>query len=232
MISDLRNDLKKLANPKKAKSLQWFFKTEKGGYGEGDIFLGIIVPKLREVAKRYKDLSFKEIEDLMTSKIHEERMIALLILTDDFAKNAREVFNFYIKHIRYINNWDLVDVSAPVIVGQYLFDKKKSILIKLAKSKSVWERRIAIISTYYFIRFKKEYEWTFKISEILLNDSHDLIQKAVGWMLREVGKNISQKIEEDFLRDRYQKMPRTMLRYSIEHFDQNLRKFYLSKTPN
>lgn len=233
MIQDLRKDLKSLTDSVRAKTSQSFFKTGKGQYGEGDIFLGITVPKQREVALRYKDLPINEIEKLLKSKIHEERLVSLLILIYKYKKGIeeikKEIFNFYINNAKFVNNWDLIDCSADKIVGAYLSDKKKDILIKLAKSENLWEKRIAIVSTYYFIKFQKQSEYTFKIAEILINDKHDLIQKAVGWMLREVGKNISQTEEEKFLKKHYKTMPRTMLRYAIERFEPNLRKFYLEK---
>ncbi len=232
-IEDLRKDLKKLANPKKAKRLAGFFKTGEGEYGYGDMFLGITVPQSRVVAQKFKDLPEDEIKQLFQSKIHEERLIAVLLLVHNFQigddKKKKEIFEFYLKHTKYINNWDLVDLSAGYIVGGYLTNNDKGILLKLAKSESVWERRIAIISTFYFIRLEKEYGWTFKIAEILIDDPHDLIHKAVGWMLREVGKNISQKKEEKFLKKHYKQMPRTMLRYAIERFPSKLRREYLEK---
>src|SRR5581483_3656710 len=195
MLIELQNDLKKLANPKKAKVLARFFKTGKGEYGVGDIFLGIQVPDSRRLAIKYKDLSVSDIQKLLQSKIHEERLIALLILVHNFIKGdeqkKKEIFDFYIINTKYINNWDLVDLSADKIVGAYALDKKRDVLYTLAKSKNMWERRIAIIATYQFIKEKKEYKDTFAIAEILLTDAHDLIQKAVGWMLREVGKRVS-----------------------------------------
>lgn len=231
MLDDLKRDIKKKANSQKAKLLQGFFKTGKSEYGEGDVFLGITVPEIRKIAVKYKDLSFDNLTQLLESKIHEERFVALLILIQKFQKASEEekkkIYEFYLSHTKYINNWDLVDLSAGWIVGDYLLDKPRDILLKLAKSDNLWEKRISMIATFAFIRNKKESEWTFKIADILLLDKHDLIQKAVGWMLREVGKNISQKTEEDFLKPRYKKMPRTMLRYAIERFDENLRKRYL-----
>lgn len=232
MIEKLKKDLKNLADPIRAITSQSFFKTGKGQYGEGDIFLGITVPSQRKIAEKYNELEIKDIEQLLKSKIHEERLVSLLILVSKFQtgdeKVKKEIFDFYLKNAKFVDNWDLVDLSAHKIVGEYLFDKDKNILLELAKSQNLWEKRIAIVATFYFIK-QKEYKYTFKIAEILLNDKHDLIQKAVGWMLREVGKNISQEIEEEFLKKHYKKMPRTMLRYSIERFDESLRKFYLGK---
>ena len=231
MLSDLVADFQKLRNPQKAKILSRFFKTGKGEYGEGDIFLGITVPQTRAIAKKYTHLNLKDLEKLLSSKIHEYRLIALLILIENYKKasieNKNLIFNFYIKNTKFINNWDLVDLSAPHIVGNFLLDKDKSILYNLAKSSNLWEKRIAIISTYAFIRLYK-FKHTLKISEILMNDNHDLIHKAVGWMLREVGKR-NKDVEEKFLNQHYKKMPRIMLRYAIEKFDNNKRKKYLER---
>lgn len=231
-LTDLRKDLHKLANSQKAKILAGFFKTGEGEYGNGDVFLGITVPQSRAIAHRFKNLPKDQIKQLFKSKIHEERLIAILLLVHNFEegdeKKQKEIFEFYLKQIEHINNWDLVDLSADKIFGGYLIGKDKNILLKLAKSKNLWERRISIIATYSFIKFQKEYEWTFKIAEILLNDQYDLIQKAVGWMLREVGKNISQEIEQEFLNKYYKDMPRTTLRYAIERFPEATRKNYLA----
>ncbi len=230
-LKDFQKDIKRLANPAKAAFLARFFKTGKGEYAEGDKFLGITVPESRSLAQKYKDLKFPEIKELLTSKLHEERLIALLILVHNFGKgNAekqKEIYDFYLKHTAYINNWDLVDLSADKIVGAYLLDKQRNILLKLAKSKNLWERRIAIVSTYQFIKHKKEYNDTFRIAKILLYDKHDLIHKAVGWMLREVGKRAAKEALIEFLREHYKTMPRTMLRYSIEHFSVVERRAYI-----
>lgn len=230
MIALLRRDLRKIADPKKAKILQRFFKTGKGQYGYGDVFLGVMVPDSRTVAKKYKDLSWKEISELLQSKIHEERLVAILLLVHNFntgqESEKKRIYNFYLKHTKYINNWDLVDLSADKIIGGYLLGKDKKVLIRLAKSENLWEKRIAIMATFQFIKRQKSGSWTFKIAEILLSDKHDLIHKAVGWMLREVGKQISQKVEEKFLKRHHKQMPRTMLRYAIERFPEELRKEY------
>jgi len=228
-LADLRRELKSISNPDKAKILSRFFKTGKGEYAEGDIFLGITVPQSRAIAQNFRHLTFAEIKRLLRSKVHEERLIALLILVDIY-KNGKldkqkEIVEYYLSNTTYINNWDLVDLSADKIIGHFLLDKPTTILTKLAKSKSIWERRIAIISTYQFIKNNK-FDETLKIGKILLNDKHDLIQKAVGWMLREVGKR-SFRVEEQFLKKYYKKMPRTMLRYAIEKFPDKLRKNYL-----
>jgi len=227
----IKKDLQKLANPKQAEILQRFFKTGKGEYGEGDIFLGIKVPEQREVAKKY-DLTLEEIQDLLSDKVHEYRLTALFILVNKYKKsdkkNKKEIFDFYLKNTKSINNWDLVDLSAPNIVGDYLLDKDKSILYKLAKSDNLWEKRIAVLATFAFIK-DNQFEDAFKISEILLKDNHDLIHKAVGWMLREIGKR-NLEAEERFLNNHYKKMPRTMLRYAIERFPESKRKYYLKKS--
>lgn len=230
MIRKLKEDIRKLANPKKAKVYQRFFKTGIGEYGEGDIFLGLTVPQSRKIAIKYKDLDFPEIKKLLQSKMHEERLIAVLLLVYNFnegdEKGKGETYDFYLANTKYINNWDLVDLSAYKIVGQYLMNKSKNILFNLSRSKNIWERRISIIATYQFIKSGR-YQETLRISKILLRDEHDLIQKAVGWMLREVGKNCSKAILEEFLKRNYKKMPRTILRYAIERFPEKLRKKYL-----
>lgn len=230
-LAQIKKELQKLARQEQAKILQRFFKTGKGEYGEGDIFLGIKCPEQIKVVAKFSELSLKNIEKLLNSKIHEHRMTALFILIRQYQKaeenKKKIIFNFYLKNTKNINNWDLVDISAPKIIGDYLLDKPRKILYKLATSKDLWERRIAIISTHTFIR-NSEFDDTLKIAKILLNDKHDLIHKAVGWMLREVGKR-NQKIEEEFLEKHYLKMPRVMLRYAIEKFDEKKRKFYLRK---
>jgi len=228
---DIVKELKKYSNPEKAKILQGFFKTGKGQYGEGDIFLGIVVPNQRLVAKKFIGSDLESLKKLLDSKIHEYRLTAVLILTYQFPKAdkklQKKIYGFYLKNAKQINNWDLVDLSAPNIVGTYLLDKKeeRKVLYKLVKSKNLWERRISILATFTFLR-NGDFKDTLKISEILLKDEHDLIHKAVGWMLREVG-NRDQKVEEKFLKKYYKQMPRTMLRYSIEKFEENLRQKYL-----
>ena len=231
MIHNLRKDVQALANPKKAKLVQGYFKTGPGQYGEGDIFLGLTVPQSRTIAVKYKDLAYLEISALLKSKNHEERFIALVILINNYKygneKDRKKNYNFYLKHLRYINNWDLVDLSAHSILGAWLMDKDRKMLLKLATSQNLWSRRIAVVATYHFIKYQKSSAWTFKIAEMLLNDKHDLIHKAIGWMLREIGKNISREEEEIFLKKHYKNMPRTMLRYAIEHFDPALRQAYM-----
>jgi len=225
----LRKEIKSVSNPDKAKFLQRFFKTGKGEYADGDIFLGIVVPVQRQIAKKHKLLSFPELEKLITSRFHEERLIALLILVERFKKaeeNEKEIIvKFYLNNRKGINNWDLVDLSAPKILGQYLIDKDRKILFRFAKSNDLWEKRIAVLSTFAFIR-NNDFDDALKIYEILVNDKNDLIHKAVGWMLRELGK-IDLKEEEEFLKKHYKTMPRTMLRYAIEKFPERKRKAYL-----
>ena len=231
-LLDFKKELKTKASSKKAKILQRFFKTGPGEYSEGDVFLGVVVPEIRKLVKKYSNLKIKEIIKLLHSKIHEERLTALLLMVNKFQteENKEKIYNLYLKNTKYINNWDLVDLSAHKIIGDYLLNKPKLILFKLAKSKSLWDRRISIISTFSFIKNNKFTE-TLKIAKILLNDKHDLIHKAVGWMLREVGKR-DLKTEEEFLKRYYQKMPRTMLRYAIEKFPEKKRKQYLLKKHN
>ncbi len=230
MLKELRKEIKNQADREKAIILQRFFKTWKWQYWEGDIFLGIVVPKQRKIAKKYIDLDLDDLQELIKSEIHEERLICLFILVEKFklfSENKKAIFDFYIKNAKQINNWDLVDLSAPKIIGEYLLTKNRKILYKLAKSDNLWERRISIMATFTFLK-NWEYDDTFEISKILLLDRHNLIQKATWWMLREIG-NRNLKAEEDFLKIYYKKMPRTMLRYAIEKFDETKRKFYMSK---
>ncbi len=226
----IRTKLQKLANKDKAKILQVFFKTGPGEYGEGDIFLGINVPALRKLSKEHDGIPLNETVQLLKSPVHEERLLALLLLVRAFSKGnealQKKICDLYLKHARYINNWDLVDLTAPNIVGTYLLDKSRNPLYALAKSNDLWKRRIAILATFSFIR-QGDFDDTLKISNTLLTDEHDLIHKAIGWMLREVGKR-SLVTEERFLQQHYKKMPRTMLRYAIERFPEAKRKKYLN----
>ncbi|MFH2136893.1 MAG: DNA alkylation repair protein [Candidatus Omnitrophota bacterium] len=232
LIKKLRKDLKKHANKEKAKILQSFFKTGPGEYGHGDKFIGVVVPSVRKIAQQYIDADLKSVLELLKSAIHEERLLALIILIlqyekgDNFKKKV--IFTIYLKYTRYINNWDLVDLTAGRIIGDYLLKKDKTILFKLARSIDLWERRISIIASFAFIR-NGQFTQTLKISRILLKDKEDLIHKAVGWMLREIGKRDIES-EEFFLRKEYKKMPRTMLRYAIERFSEQKRQAYLKGT--
>lgn len=225
----IRKEILKEKNPSQAIILQRFFKTGKGEYGEEDVFYGIKVPVQRKIAKTFCDLSLSDIKNLLRSAIHEERLIAALILVHQFKfaddKRQKIIFNFYLKNRKGINNWDLVDLSAPNIIGSFLFDKDKTLLYKFTHSKNLWKKRISILSSLTFIR-NGFFEDTLKIAEILLTDTHDLIHKAVGWMLREIG-NRDIKVEEEFLMKYYKIMPRTMLRYAIEKFPEKKRKAYL-----
>ena len=225
----IKEDLLKLGDPEKAKILLRFFKTGKGEYGEGDRFLGVSLPNQRLVAKRYAHVSLAELQSLLSSKTHEFRLTALIILVHKYkkAEDKKPVVDFYLKNVRQVNNWDLVDLSAPNILGKHLLDKKRDLLYKMAASDNIWGRRIAIISTLEFIR-NDEFADTLKISETLLKDKHDLIHKAVGWMLREVGKR-DVAVLEAFLNKHCKVMPRTMLRYSLEKFDPKKREFYMRK---
>lgn len=226
-------ELQALAKPKRAFELQRFFKTAKGQYGEGDRFLGLTVPEVRKIANEYKKLKLAEIEELTSSQFHEKRLCGLIILTLQYKASStrveqKKLFNFYMKQAKAgrINNWDLVDVSAPII-GAYLIDESDPypFLEKLAKSKSLWERRLSIIFTFAFIRVG-ELDLTFDIAERLLKDEHDLIHKATGWMLREAGKRDVRALRE-FLTSHSKAMPRTMLRYSIEKLPESERKKWL-----
>lgn len=222
-------ELKRNSNKEKAKVYQKFFKTGKGEYGEGDQFLGLTVPQAREISKKYfNKLNFDDIQKLLRNKIHEYRLSALLILRFQYEKTdektKQKIVDFYLKNTKYINNWDLVDLSCYYILGNWLMNRKKDILYKLAKSKNLWERRIAIVSTLAFIR-NNQFQDTLKISKILLKDKHDLIHKAVGWMLREVGKRDKELLKK-FLNQNYQKMPRVMLRYAVEKFKKEEKEKY------
>jgi 3-methyladenine DNA glycosylase AlkD len=226
---DVQSRLRSLADAEQAAVLARFFKTGPGEYGEGDLFLGIKVPVQRKVAGEFCELPLTEIVRLLHSKIHDDRLTALLILVQQFAKAdakcRQDIYKQYIANTDCINNWDLVDLSAPQIVGVYLEDKSRKPLYRLAKSQCLWERRISILATFPFIRHD-DFTDTFQIAETLLADREDLIHKAVGWMLREVGKR-DQRAEEDFLKKYYRNMPRTMLRYAIERFTESKRRFYM-----
>jgi 3-methyladenine DNA glycosylase AlkD len=225
MMEDIKRDLRALANPKKAKVLQGFFKTGPGQYGQGDVFLGVTVPESRRVAKKYAGAGIDVVKDLLYSKTHEERLVALLMLVDRYRQDPHGVARFYLDNLRQVNNWDLVDLTAPKILGPFLEKTDRSLLYKLARSEALWERRVVILSTYHYIH-AGDFSDALKISEILLCDEHDLMHKAVGWMLREIGKR-DMKAEEVFLKKHYKKMPRTMLRYAIEKFPEKKRQAYL-----
>jgi 3-methyladenine DNA glycosylase AlkD len=253
-LQKLQKEIRSCANPEKAKLLSRFFKTGKGEYAEGDIFLGIMVPTQRIIAKKFFNLSISNVERLLHSKYHEERLIALFILIYQFEKGDEKtkgkIFSLYLANTKHINNWDLVDLSAPKIVGEFLFSqtvagrglttpfetlrtgsgdpvrRPNGVLKKLAQSNDLWERRIAVLATFQYIKYNS-FKESLEIAELLLEDKHDLIHKSVGWMLREVGKR-NQETEEEFLKKYAKEMPRTMLRYSIERFEEKKRREYLS----
>jgi 3-methyladenine DNA glycosylase AlkD len=234
-VKQIIKELEKYGSPQRAKHSLRFFKTGKGQYGHGDLFYGASVPEMRIIAKKYFYISLGDVQKLLKNKYHECRLVALLILVDKYERSKtdsekRALYEMYLKNTKYINNWDLVDLSAHKIVGAYIYNHLKTetkTLFKLAHSKDLWEKRIAIISTAYFIR-ENDFDATLNISDVLINDKHDLIHKAVGWMLREVGKR-NQDVEEKFLKKYHKHMPRTMLRYAIEKFTEKEKKFYMKK---
>lgn len=230
-LREARAALRAHADPGRAKFLVRFFKTGKGEYAEGDRFLGVTVPLARSVARQFPNLSYTDVRSLLTSPMHEERLTALLMLVARFERGdgavRKQVYSFYLDNLDCVNNWDLVDLSADKIVGAYLFPAAKPrLLVTLTRSRNLWHRRIAIVATNFYIR-RGVYEPTLTVSGLLVNDSHDLIHKATGWMLREVGKR-SLATEERFLKARCREMPRTMLRYAVERFPQARRLRYLS----
>jgi 3-methyladenine DNA glycosylase AlkD len=228
-LRTVRRDIREVATAERAKTNSWFFKTGPGQYGEGDRFLGVSVPALRTLARDHEDLPLKDLLRLLKSQWHEERLLALLILVRQYLRaeerTRRVIHQLYLRNIRSINSWDLVDLSAAQIVGAHLEDRDRRLLRRLARSDSTWERRIAMIATYHYIR-QGEFADAFAVARLLLNDKHDLIHKAVGWMLREIGKR-DRQAEERFLRKHAARMPRTMLRYAIERFPETLRRRYL-----
>ncbi|MEG1685398.1 MAG: DNA alkylation repair protein [Bacteroides sp.] len=228
---DIQEELEKYVDIQKREFLPYFFKTGKGQYGEGDRFLGIVVPNVRIVAKQFKEEPFDEMAVLLQSEYHECRLCALLMLVERFKKaNEKEqekIYHFYLSQTERINNWDLVDLTAPSIVGIYLKDKSRSDLYRLAKSSLLWEQRIAVVSTYTFIK-SNDFIDIYALAELLLHHPHDLMHKAIGWMLREAGKRDKEQLVE-FLEKHYREMPRTMLRYSIEKFTDEERKYFMRK---
>lgn len=231
-LARLREELYALADPADALHLQRFFKTAPGEYGAGDKFLGLRVPALRNLVREYRLLDDSDALEMLASSWHEERLLALMLLVEGYRRGddlrRERIHRAYLDRTRHINNWDLVDASAEHIVGPHLEPREIDLLERLARSKDIWERRIAIVSTFHFIR-RRQFAPTLKIARILLEDSHDLIHKAVGWMLREVGKR-DRDVEDAFLKKHYRKMPRTMLRYAIERHPEALRKRYLAGT--
>ncbi len=231
MLRRLKRDLEGYVDREKAALFPRFFKAGKGEYAEGDRFIGVTVPHVRAVAKEYRELPLPQVRELLSSPIHEHRLTALVILVLKFrrAETAErdKLVRFYLKHLKHVNNWDLVDASAPYILGQWLLGKDTSVLDELAASDNLWERRVAILATFPFIKLG-EFSDTLRIAERLVDDPHDLIHKAVGWMLREVGKR-SPSVEERFLRKHHKTMPRTMLRYALEKFDDQKRRRYMAR---
>jgi 3-methyladenine DNA glycosylase AlkD len=231
-VSALRAELRKAGSSKKAAASAWFFKTGKGEYAEGDRFIGVTVPEQRAIAKRYRHLPLSTLEALLHSAWHEERLIALFLLVNAFETGdvamRKRVYTIYCRNTRFVNNWDLVDSSAEYIVGPFLDGRSTAVLTRFAKSKLLWERRIAIVATHHWIRRGSSKE-ALRIAAILVHDKHDLIQKAVGWMLREVGVYCSRAEEEVFLQKYAATMPRTMLRYALEHFPASRRIYYLKQ---
>ncbi|MGC4006284.1 MAG: DNA alkylation repair protein [Pirellulales bacterium] len=230
-LKDVRTALRKVATAERAAGCANFFKCGPGQYGEGDVFLGVTVPQTRAIAKTCKDLTFDELAELLASKFHEERSLALIVLVERFTRSRdeamrRAIYEFYFANVAGINNWDLVDVSAPYIVGGYLESRSRAPLHKLAKSKNLWERRIAIVATWWLIR-RDDYDDCLTLCETLIADKHDLIHKACGWMLREVGKRDTATLER-FLAIHHRRLPRTALRYAIERFPPERRKAYLT----
>jgi len=229
VLSKLRKELKGHSSKEKAKILQRFFKTGPGEYAEGDVFIGVKVPQIRAVVKKYNDINLKDVVGLLHSKIHEERLTSLLIIVLKYAKaqnkEREKIYKIYLKNTKYINNWDLVDLSAEHIVGAFLKDKSKKPIYRLVKSKVLWKRRIAMLSTFHYIK-NNMFDDALRVAIMLMLDKEDLIHKAVGWMLREVGKR-DLNTEEQFLKKHYKKMPRTMLRYAIERFPESRRQAYL-----
>ena len=220
-----KSALSSFASPGRKKTCESFFKTGPGGYAEGDIFIGVRTPEIRAVAKEFTTLSLDELSELISSKIHEERLLALFILISQFKKSPDRIYEFYLSHMDHVNNWDLVDQSAHYIMGAYLIDKDKAILYDLAESENLWHRRIAMVATWWFIR-NNQFDDVIKLARLLLKDKHDLMHKAVGWMLREMGKK-DVSLLRDFLAEHRAIMPRTALRYSIERFDNEERMRYL-----
>jgi 3-methyladenine DNA glycosylase AlkD len=230
-LARLKRDVRKAASRARAKVSQWFFKTGPGEYGEGDRFLGVNVPALRRLARQYRDLPIGAVRQLLQSPWHEERLLALLILTRQYAagdeRRRAAIYRFYLRNTRRINNWDLVDISADRIIGAHLGRRSRKRIRQLARSDMLWERRIAMVATFHYIR-QGDFLDALSVAEMLLDDPHDLIHKAVGWMLREIGKR-DRPAEERFLKKHAAVMPRTMLRYAIERFPPRLRQRYLEK---
>jgi len=227
----VKAELENLSDPEHATRLQGFFKTGEGEYGEGDVFIGVRVPDQRRIAKKYKSTPLTDVLELLRSGTHEHRLTSLFILTEQFNKGdeeaRRRIVDLYLSNTAYVNNWDLVDSSAHKILGEWLVDKPRRVLYELAESESLWERRISIISTFAFIN-RGDLVDALALAGALVDDGHDLIHKASGWVLREVGKK-DQSVLEEFLLEHYRRMPRTMLRYAIERLPEERRRFYMGR---
>jgi 3-methyladenine DNA glycosylase AlkD len=225
----LRSRLRQFSSPVHARNLSWFFKTAPGEYGAGDRFIGIRVPVLRKLAREFRSLPLSTTVELLQSPIHEERLLALVILTDAYERAGESgrvaIYRLYLKNLLRVNNWDLIDCSAPRIVGPHLDKRPRKILFRLGRSKNLWRRRVAVLATFYFIRLD-DFADALRLAELLLDDEHDLMHKAVGWMLREIGKR-DVAVLKRFLDLHAAQMPRTMLRYAIEKFPERERKRYL-----
>jgi 3-methyladenine DNA glycosylase AlkD len=222
---ELMDALNAQADPMRAEHSQRFFKTGPGEYGEGDVFIGLTVPKIRKIAGQFKEISYDELQKVIESPIHEHRLCALVILTHKVKKDLEGAAQFYMRNLKYVNNWDLVDTSAHKVLGPYFENRDRSQLYEWAKTDHLWTQRIAVMTTFWYIR-KGNFTDCLKLSDLLLNHEHDLIHKVVGWMLREIGK-VDYAVEEEFLLPRYKKMPRTMLRYAIERFPEERRQEFL-----
>jgi 3-methyladenine DNA glycosylase AlkD len=229
MIEEIRKELRKYSSPENAIILQRFFKTGPGEYGEGDIFLGVKVPSIRKTAAAFSGISFTDLKKLIRSPYHEERLLALIILTKQYNKSdetgKEKIIEFYLANRKFVNNWDLVDLSAPYLLGPYFYDKDRKLLYELTAKGDLWEKRIAVLSTFFFIK-RMDFSTSFDLITLLIHEKRDLLQKACGWMLREIGKR-DPLAEEVFLEIHYKTMPRTMLRYAIEKFPEQKRQAYL-----
>ncbi len=234
---DVKDALQEHASPEDAVFLQRFFKTGDGQYGAGDTFIGVRVPQTRAVCKKFAALPLAEVEKLLASEVHEHRLAAVILLADAYKKadepTRKEIYDFYLAAVYEgrVNNWDLVDASAEFIIGEYLYDKPRDLLFRLAKSESVWQRRVAMLSSFGFIK-KGDATTALELAEVLLHDPHDLIQKAVGWMLREAGKRCDEKLLTDFLETHAAVMPRTTLRYAIERLSPAQKADFMARKNN
>jgi 3-methyladenine DNA glycosylase AlkD len=230
----LKSELQRYANAEDAAFLQRFFKTGEGQYGAGDQFIGVRVPDTRKACKSAGKMPLSEVEELLKSDVHEHRLAAVILLADQFKSVAssgqEDIYRLYLKALDrgYINNWDIVDTSAGFIVGEYLWERSRESLLELARHQDVWHRRVAVLASFQFIK-KGDASTTLELAKVLLHDSHDLIQKAVGWMLREVGKRVSRELLITFLEEHHKDMPRTMLRYAIEHLEPSQRAHFMER---